>query len=977
MNKFFPTFFWVILSLKTIAQQSETLKSRFLNPPSSTKPYVWWHWMGSNFSKTGITKDLVAMKKMGIGGATIFNIASAVQETHYPILNNPWPYQTYRSSAYWEAVLHAAKEAKRLGLEIGMHNTAGYSTSGGPWITQDRAMQKLVWSTIKVNGGRKIDTLLPQPLLPIFEGWGSTKQRATYYKDITVLAVPNSSSVPLHQIITLSINGDVIKWDAPPGDWILYRIGHAPTMANPHPLPDDIIGKSLEVDKMSAEQNDFHWNTILQPLKDKIGEYIGHSFKHILIDSYEADAQNWTPLFKDEFIKRKGYDPLPWLITLNVSNTKPVTVQNEDLTQRFLWDFNDVIHHLFQENSWSKAAQKIHHVNLDLYFEPYWGPFDIAKGASTADVPMGEFWTHWEHMTNTISPAARAAGKTIVGAEAFTGAPINSQYTEDPAFLKPTANKAFAAGINRLILHTWVHQPFDDKYQPGMSMGWWGTHFGRHQTWAEPGKAFFTYLSRTQALLQYGQQTADILALEKTKDEEMDIIPVQDFLEQHIKVVNQQILLPSGRYYRLLVLPSSKEILPSVLQKISDLVAAGAKVVGAKYEKAYGLKDYPTSDQQVSTLASKLWSDKSVTNFGKGTVFTSLIEAKSNLNLLSDVIIVKADSIHQISSVHRKGQEGDLYFVANLSKHSQDLIVSFRINGMQPEICNAEDGSMENAPVWDQLNGRTLVSFRLNDFQSKFIVFRKPINKYPHLTSWVKDDNDAIVQTIFKDNHIYISADRATQLNLSFFNGHKKTLNLLAPKETNIISTWLVSFKPKLNTPFELKMEKLIDFSTSTNPLIKYFAGTAVYQNTLVVDSVDKSSNTQYSLELGMLHDIATVSINGVDAGVLWYPPYEMDITNLLRNGKNKIEVRVTNNWANRLIGDEQEPADFEWGADRGEMGRAMKAFPDWFIKGKNRPASGRKGFLLWYYYRPNSLLKPAGLLGPVKLIRREQVRIN
>lgn len=140
---------------QAVAQERRSdLENRFLNPPASVKPYVWWHWMGANFSKTGITKDLEAMKAMGIGGATIFNLASAVQETHAPTLNNPWPEQTYRSPAYWEAIRHAAVEAKRLGLEIGLHNTAGYSTTGGPWVTEERAMQKLVWSKKRKKEGK-------------------------------------------------------------------------------------------------------------------------------------------------------------------------------------------------------------------------------------------------------------------------------------------------------------------------------------------------------------------------------------------------------------------------------------------------------------------------------------------------------------------------------------------------------------------------------------------------------------------------------------------------------------------------------------------------------------------------------------------------------------------------------------------------------------------------------------------------------
>lgn len=101
------------------------LEQDFKNPPVTTRPYVWWHWMGSNLSKDGITKDLEAMKASGIGGATIFNIASAVQESHKPTLNNPWPDQAYRSPKYWDAMRHAATEAQRLGLEIGLHNTVG------------------------------------------------------------------------------------------------------------------------------------------------------------------------------------------------------------------------------------------------------------------------------------------------------------------------------------------------------------------------------------------------------------------------------------------------------------------------------------------------------------------------------------------------------------------------------------------------------------------------------------------------------------------------------------------------------------------------------------------------------------------------------------------------------------------------------------------------------------------------------------
>jgi hypothetical protein len=942
--------FCFFLGSTDLKAQTKDLEARFNDPPVNARPYVWWHWMGPNFSKEGITKDLEAMRDMGIGGATIFNIASAVQETHFPILNNPWPEQTYRSDAYWEAIKHAASEAKRLGLELGLHNTAGYSTTGGPWVTEERAMQKLVWSKTTVKGGQ-IDILLPKPLLPIFEGWGSTKQRATFYKDIAVIAVSASQKITTKNIIDLSASLTAegrIKQKLPAGNWIIYRIGHAPTMANPHPLPDDIIGKSLEVDKMSAEQNTFHWKTILDPLKGNLGSDLGKTFKHLLIDSYEADMQNWTPGFREEFIKRKGYDPVPWILSFE----KDVVINNTEETKRFNYDFNDVVGQLFFENGWEIGKKMMKQYDLDLQFEPYSGPFDIFRGAALADLPMGEFWTHKVGTLHSVPAGGRTAGKNIVGAEAFTGWPDNSQYTEDPAFLKPTATWAFSSGINRLILHTWVHQPFGDNYQPGMSMGWWGTHFGRHQTWAEPGKAFFQYLTRSQVLLQYGEQTADYLCLDKQDKDESDIISLQDFLKQDVKVVNGRITIASGRSYPFIVLPDTNRILPEVLTKLKKLVDAGASLVGPKPEYSYSLQNYPAADQQVKKLASQIWSTKKV--------YSSVKDAFKAFKIQPDVIVT-TESLQYIKTIRRKGDQGDVYFIANLQNKTQRLEASFLITGMQPEIWNAENGTITNAPVWHEKSGRTSVQLELEGNQSIFVVFRKKSNASRHIVS---------VQGNIEFSGNKLIARDAKEITINYSNGEKQWLNFTAPSISAISGEWTVDFRPKLEQPFTLNFPTLIDFSEHSDPRVKYFAGTANYKTTF--DLAEPNPDKQYLLDLGQLNDIVSVTLNGKNLGVDWYPPYQIDMSGAIQQGDNTLEVAVTTNWANRLIGDEKEPADFEWGADREKFGRAMKAFPDWFINKQPRPSKGRKAFLLWYYYRPDSELKPAGMVGPVSITARD-----
>lgn len=778
-----------------------TLAAQFKQPADCYKPYVWWHWMGSNFSKEGITKDLEAMKEAGIGGATIFNLASAVQETHAPTGNNPWPEQTFRSEAYWEALRHAASEAKRLGLKLGLQSTPGYSTSGGPWITEERGMQKIVSSQTNIEGGRLVETALKKPDLPVYKGWGSTHQQATYYRDVAVMAVPDRKDVKPYEVLDLSEAMDTtgrLQWQAPAGRWTVYRIGHAPTMSNPHPLPDELIGHALEADKMSKEQMTHHWRAVLDPLKEHLKEYIGDSFTHILIDSYEAGNQDWTPEFRKEFIRWKGYDPLPWIALRN-------QVGERADVDRFAEDYKEVVSRLYIDNGWKVAKEMINEAGLLFYWEPYFGPFDSYESVAIPDVPMGEFWTGSKGAVwKTIPKAARVYGKRIVAAEAFTGRPEISQYTEDPAFLKHSADGSFASGVNQLFLHHWVHQPFDERYQPGMGMGWWGTHFGRHQTWIKPGKAFFSYLARCQMLLQQGT--------------------------------------------------------------------------------------FISTDEKV---------------------------------------------------LHRQTADADIYFIINPSDSVQTRTFAFAHQGSVPELWSPDKGIISRAADWRQTPDSVFVPLTLHPDGSVFLLF-------PHQK---ENGYTASIQPAIR-----ITGERAQEIN----------------------GSWEVSFAPKLGEPFQRELPALADFSLQPDTELRYFAGTATYRKTIPVEAEALGKGKRIMLDLGELNDIAELRVNGQEAGVLWHPPYQADITPWMKAGENEIAIAVTTNWANRLIGDEQYPADFEWGQDRGEkLGRAMKAYPEWFILNQPRPSKDRKTFSIWYYHRKDSPLQPAGLLGPVRVVRQDVEEIN
>jgi hypothetical protein len=818
----------------------ETLRSlaaKFEHPTDEYRPHVWWHWLGSNFTEEGITRDLEAMKEAGIGGACIFNISSSVQESHFPMLNNPWPEQTFRSDAYWHAMEHTMKEARRLGLKIGLHGTPGYSATGGPWITEERGMKALVSSRVAVEGGRTVSFDLPRPELPEFTGYDSKyvadykPWKASRYWDVTVVAVPDrtDSIATVDDVLEIShcMNADGhLTWEAPAGRWVVYRYGYAPTMAHPHPLPDDIIGRAWEVDKMSREDNIYHWRQLLEPLKEHIGPYFGDTFTYIWVDSYEAGYQNWTSTFRQEFIRVKGYDPVPWIALYQYRNRKELERRfsawhsprfESPLPEfaTFLRDYDGMVNRLMMDNGFAVGRDALHAVGLQLYWEPYGGPFSNYEGAVLADVPVGEFWSSedvvWENPSNLR--AAVEYDKRILAAEAMTGAPIVSRYTEDPAFLKHTVDGGYASGYNLYFLHHWVHQPFDDRYQPGMGMGWWGTHFSRYQTWFEPGKAFFTYMARCQMMLQQG------------------------------------VYVPG----------------PS----------------------------------------------------------------------------------HQ---THRRTPEADIFFVINNGNNVRQTyrfavkdIAALSAKGVQPdaqaapELWDAYLGTISATTHWHRTGDSVYVDLALRKDESMFVVFPFRRGQY----------------------------------------ALKPEITVGSETSEPVTGPWTVAFRPKLDKPFRRTLPALVDWSTQKDKALKYFSGTAVYEKEITLTAADLGHGRRIVLDLGELDDIAELTVNGQAAGVLWSPPYRADITPLVHTGTNRIGISVTNNWANRLIGDEQYPADFEWGQDRGEEGRAMKAFPQWFLDGKARPSKGRKTFNVWYYYRKESPLQPAGLHGPVRLLKQETTETN
>jgi len=740
-----------LCSVAMIAAAKDDLEKEFLNPPDSVKPHTWWHWMDGNITKEGITADLEAMKRVGINGAQIFNVGQSIPDGPAPFMSPQWI----------DLFKHAASEAKRLNMELCFHNCAGWSSSGGPWVKPEHGMQTVVTSEVQVKGPVKFDAELAKP-----------RTNKGYYRDIAVLAYPtpvqttgitdlklkildghsrygvqpSQPEVPAEALVSRAKIVDLtsrlgsdgrLAWDVPAGDWSILRVGHTPTGAQNAPSP--VAGRGLEVDKLSREAFDAFWAGGITPILNKLGPLAGKTLNNCLIDSYEVGCNNWTPKFREEFMKRCGYDPILFLPVLNGRY-----VDGGEITERFTWDFRRTIGDLFFENYFGYFSQLCRKNGMMASIEPYDGPFECLQVGAKADILMGEFWASKNPSeSGSVRLAASVAhshGIRIVGAESFTATPDKGKWLNHPGSHKALGDVQWSAGINRFILHCYAHQPWMDKV-PGMTMGQWGTHFGRFNTWWEQSRGWFAYIARGQSLLQKGQPVADVLFFggeaapnghvhrQDLKAKGYDYDAAGTDLMPALKVSDGRIVTPCGTSYSLLVLPDTVWMTPGLARIVRDLVKKGATVMGPKPQKSPSLSGYPACDAEVRAISDEVWGKGDGENaYGKGRMITggNILAALDKLALAPDCAV--ADSREApLLFIHRRIDSADVYFVANKEAKPRMVVCTFRVTGRQPELWDAEKGTISDAPIWSCEKGLTSVKLDLEQAGSMFVVFRRSV----------------------------------------------------------------------------------------------------------------------------------------------------------------------------------------------------------------------------------------------------------
>lgn len=715
-----------------------------------------------------------------------------------------------------------------------------------------------------------------------------------------------------------------LDWDIPQGEWIVMRFVCANTGLSLR-LPSPNSG-GLAIDHFNAEATRFHFEYLLEKLQEELGDFKNTALKQMYVCSYELSGSTWTPDFLAQFAERRGYDMTRYLPLL-----AGCALKDHEAARRFDYDYRKTLGDLLVDAFYKTAAELSNEHGLLLCAEAggpgpplHQVPVDALKALGALDIPRGEFWK--EHNVWVVKETACAAhiyGKSQVDMEAFTSW---RHWQDGPFELKPIADRAFCDGANHFTFHTSAHNASASD-RPG-----WvyhaGTHIGPSIAWWPKAKSWIDYLSRCSFLLQQGLFVADMCYY--YGDQGYNFVPPKqidpslgfgydydvtnaEVILTRMSVKDGRVTLPDGMSYELLVLPERNDIDLAVLEKIEQMVKDGATVVGPKPARSNGLADRRDRDAKVREIADRLWGpcDGKTTKqhaYGKGEI----VWGKALRDILTErgigpdfaAFSPRSDIQYPLDYIHRRTADADIYFVSNRTDRWEDAACAFRVADRTPQLWMPDTGEIRSCKFDRDSDGNTRVPLRLAPYGSVFVVFRDRAEDLPRA-----DESPAL-----GDAH-------------------------------QLAGPWKVRFAPGWGAPLSRTFSELVSWTDADDEGVKYFSGIASYHNEFDVSADRLGPGRRIVLDLGEVRFVAEVYLNGQSLGILWKPPFQIEITDAVRAGTNRLVVEVANTWSNRLVGDAQSPDGPKF--CRTNIDRSLT----WQVPWKDTP------------------LLESGLLGPVRLI--------
>ena len=755
--------------------------------------------------------------------------------------------------------------------------------------------------------------------------------------------------------------------ELPEGSWTILRFGYTSTGATNNPASKE--GKGLEVDKLSRPAFKKHYDAFVKKVVENTREVAPNALQYAEIDSYEMGGQNWTQGFDSLFSAEKGYD---------IKNFLPLIagrfVESPQVSEAVLWDFRGVITNLMTNNYYAYFTELCNKDGILSYIEPYgFGPLNDLDIGGKADIPMGEFWMNRPiTMVESAVSSAHIYGKPVISAESFTSNPeIN--WKGNPAMAKNSGDLAWTRGINEFMFHRFAHQA-NTHTEPGMTMNRWGFHFDRTQTWWEnAGAAWFKYIARGSHMLRQGYPVADLLIFigdgtpnstfgrndfEQPIPEKINYDNVNaDVLINRINIKDKKLVLPERNAYKVLVLKNSHTLTLPTIKRIHEIAKSGVPVYGEKPERLAGYGNSDKDRKTFKTLANEL---------------ATLIKDQKDWDEVLRENKLSADMDIQgrtdISYAHRKTPHEDIYFFFNPDSIPYTFNVTFRVNKKIPELWNPLDGSIKKMGQFTHSDSLISTNIRLNAGESVFVVFR--------------ESSEEIKAVASENKNVEILLNEKNQLEATIWHNDSYTIPLISgetwnfevkdiPEPLKIEGSWQVQFQKGSGYGGNIQFDSLIDWKDHPLDSINYYSGTATYTKKINVLADFIGSDNKILLDLGQVNIVAEVKVNGENAGIVWMPPFQLDVSDYIKEGENTLEIAVTNLWSNRLIGDERFPANDDYSL---ESHNPTGLMPQWYVNNEPRPEGQRTTFTTAPFYKKDDPLMPSGLVGPVRLLGYKKI---
>lgn len=964
----------------------DQLRGVFREPPAEAKPRGYWVWPHGHFDTDAIRQELAEFRTLGLGGVDIFDLGVSDPAGIIP------PGPGFLSPAQIEGIAVALDEAKKLGLAMGLIVASSWN-AGGSWTPPELASMNLVAWQEEVTGPVRIDRQLPLPPIPD----SFRKPYGTYplavpkdeqgnplvRREVALLAAPLDAAGRVTDAAAVQLLSDRLDADGrlvcelPEGRWLLVR-ALVVNFGQRLWLPSQ-GSQGLIIDHFNPAAVKHHFETVMDRLEARVGPLAATSLERLYLASYESNADViWTPGFAAEFARRNGYRIEPWLPALF-----GVTVENEETTGRFLYDYRRTVSEVFIDAVYRQARQLCHDRGLRLCSEAggpgaplHDVPTEDLAALGAVDVMRGEFWHGKEGQLNpdgfeqlqVVKPIASAAhiyGHRVVEMEAFTS---STCWETGLDIFRPLADRAFCEGMTRVVYHTMTHLPAKAG-RPGWNFRA-GTHVNTAEPWWPLSGQLHTYFARSGAVLMQGRFVADVAwyyghaipNFAKPKHIRPGLGLGYDYDDLNTEVLlraevdaDGRIVLPSGMRYAVLALPPDDRCMDlAVARHLEKLARAGATIVGPRPNRTYGLRGHPQDEQELLAIAARLWGEQPASAGGPAPITDIPPRAAlEKLGVPPDVEVFPPLAWAAVDWIHRRTESAEIYMVRNRGAEPVALEATFRVRGKQPELWDAARGTMLPLALFAADDRGMRLPLRLDGHGSVFVVFVEPRNARPHVVAVERDGEPAfpgsahpatVACTRAAEGRVLVRTTLPGDFVLRLSDGSSHSLRIEAdPEPVAVAGPWQVEFPAGDGSESgHVEMTDLRSWTEAEDPAIRSFSGIAISRAGFEL-SAEAAARPAIVLDLGEVREVARVSLNGREVGLSTFAPHRLDLTGLVRPGPNTLEIAVANTWLNRLIHDDGLPPDL----------RTTKT---------NHPGPGRGR--RWRDLPP----RPAGLLGPVRL---------